>query len=370
MTQNNYSALFSRAKIGPADLKNRYVVAPMTRVSAEDDGTPNDAMVDYYRAYAEGGFGLVISEGSYTDEAHSQGYRNQGGHANAKHTAGWRKIVDAVHDAGAPMFQQLLHAGALAQGNYYTDETIAPVAIRPQGEQSKNYFGDGPYKEARGMSEADIKSVIEGFGAAADRAMQAGFDGVEIHGANGYIVDQFLTDYTNSRDDEYGGSLENRLRFPSEVLEAVIDGVAGRGAVGIRISQFKVNNFTNQWAGGADDAKVIFSTLAAIGPDYIHLSTRDALEPVWDSGRNFGAHAKKYSGLPIMACGQLQDPDKANALIEAGEADFCATAKGALADPALPNKALSGEAVIPFDPGMTLPVATIYNTADWKVANL
>lgn len=370
MTQNSYPALFSSAKIGPTDLKNRYVVAPMTRVSAEGDGTPNDAMIDYYRAYAEGGFGLVITEGSYIDEAHSQGYFHQGGQANAKHVAGWRKITDAVHAAGAPIIQQLLHAGALAQGNRYTGEAIAPVTLRPDGEQSKNYFGDGPYEEARGMSQSDIDAVVEAFGAAAARAMEAGFDGVEIHGANGYLVDQFLTDYTNTRDDGYGGSLENRLRFPCEVLKSVIDGIAGRGSVGIRISQFKINNFTNQWAGGAEDAKVIFSTLAAVGPDYLHMSTRDALQPVWDSGRNFGAHAKEYSGLPIMAVGQLEDAAKADALIASGEADFCAVAKGALADPALPNKSLAGDPAIPFDPGMTLPVATIYNTAEWKAANL
>lgn len=370
MTEADFPELFKTGSIGAIEVRNRFVTAPMTRISAEPDGTPNRLMKDYYRAYAEGGFGLLMTEGTYPDEAHSQGYRGQAGNANAGHREAWKPIVEAVHEAGGKFIQQLMHAGALIQHNAYGAEPIAPSAIRPKSEMAPRYHGDGPFAVPREMTSGDIQATIDGFAAAAERAIAAGFDGVEIHGANGYICDQFLTDYTNQRRDAYGGPLQNRLRFHCQVLAAVKDAVGGRGAVGIRISQTKINDHHHQWAGGIADAKIIFETLAAIAPDYIHISTHKGLEPVFGTERHLASFAKQFAQTTVIACGALHDPARANGILANGEADFVAIAKGALADPALPNKIKAGETPTPFDAGMISPLATIQNTLDWKAKNL
>ncbi len=369
MTNHPYPALFQPGQIGALQIKNRYVTAPMTRGSAGPRGVPNQLMADHYRQFARGGFGLVITEGTYIDEKSSQGYLDQPGIAGDDHIAGWRRVVDGVHQDGGLIFQQLLHVGALVQHNIYTDETIAPSAIQPLGQQLPHYRGKGPYAVPRAMSHGDIAEIVAAFGLAADRSVAAGFDGVEIHGANGYICDQFLTDYTNHRDDDYGGALANRLRFPCQVLAAVIDAVGARVPVGIRISQTKVNDFEHSWAGGVDDARVVFGSLAELEPDYIHISTHKGLEPVFGSGRHLADLAKEFSEATVIACGALADPERASGVIENGQADFVALAKGALADPGLPAKIAAGESPLAFDPAMISPVATLQNTLDWRAEN-
>jgi 2,4-dienoyl-CoA reductase-like NADH-dependent reductase (Old Yellow Enzyme family) len=187
-------------RIGAFDLSNRLAVAPMTRVSASPDGTPTGEMADYYRDFARGGFGVVITEGTYTDTTHSQGYMNQPGLAIDAHVDGWRRVVDGVHAEGVPVIAQLMHAGALSQGNSYGVGTIAPSPVALRGEMLEEYGGSGRWPTPREMNHDDIDCVIGGFVGAAMRARAAGFDGVEVHAANGYLLDQFLTDYTNARD--------------------------------------------------------------------------------------------------------------------------------------------------------------------------
>ncbi|MCZ6763362.1 MAG: NADH:flavin oxidoreductase, partial [Alphaproteobacteria bacterium] len=345
-----------------------FITSPMTRISAQPDGVPSDLMKDYYAAYANGGFGLIITEGTYTDLRSSQGYFNQPGIASDRQVEGWKPIVEIVKNSGARFIQQLLHAGALAQGNTHADRTIAPSAVQPKGEQLPHYGGAGLYPTPTEMTLPDIAETVEAFAEAARRSVAAGFDGVEIHGANGYICDQFMTDYTNQRTDEYGGALENRLRFSSEVVRAVVDAVGGKAIVGIRISQMKVNDFTHQWQGGATDADTIFKTINEAGADYIHVSTRN-VEPVFGTDIPLVGFAKKYART-VIANGGMNDPDQASNVIRDGHADFVSIAKGALADPSLPSKIATQTAPISFNPGMITPVATIQNTADWKAANL
>jgi 2,4-dienoyl-CoA reductase-like NADH-dependent reductase (Old Yellow Enzyme family) len=235
-------------RLGGHELPNRLAVAPMTRTSARPDGTPTTEMADYYAEFAAGGIGLVISEGTYPDTAASQGYPNQPGLAGAEHVAGWRVVTERVHAAGARMIAQLMHAGALSQGNRYTSRTVAPSAVAPRGEMMPAYGGSGPWPVPEELSLAEIDEVVAGFVAAAGRAADAGFDGVEVHAANGYLLDQFITDYTNLRTDEYGGPVGNRIRLTARVVAAI------RSAwpdllVGVRISQTKVNDFTYRWPG-------------------------------------------------------------------------------------------------------------------------
>ena len=238
--------LFSPEKLGNINVKNRFIVAPMTRVSANPEGTPNNEMQNYYVDYALGGFGLIITEGTYFDELHSQGYENQPGIANQSHVEGWRKIVDAVHKKNVPIIQQLLHAGALIQKNRYVSHAISPSPIQPVGEMAPRYIGSGRFPIPREIEKDEIKQVIGSYGDAAARSMEAGFDGIEIHGANGYLPDQFLTTYTNKREDEFGGTLENRLRFHCEVVKEVRKSIGTNATLGIRISQTKINDFEHE----------------------------------------------------------------------------------------------------------------------------
>ena len=358
--------IFSPFRLGVLELPNRTVVAPMTRISADVDGVPTAQMADHYAAFARGGFGLIVTEGTHTDLAQSQGYRDQPGIVTPAQIAGWKNVVDAVHAAGGRILLQLMHAGALVQDNRYTDETIAPSAVQPAGAMAARYYGDGPFRMPRAMTHDEIGTVIETFETSAANAMAAGFDGVEIHGANGYLPVQFLTPETNTRTDEYGGSLENRLRFHREIMAAVVRGIAGRGLAGIRLSQSRSNDFNYKWHGGADEARTIFTAMVAEGADFLHVTTHQGLEAEFAGGRTLAGLARDCAGVPVIGCGKLDKPADAEKLLESGEADLFAIARGAIGDPYWPRKLARGEMPVPFDPGMISPFATLDATAAWR----
>lgn len=201
--------------IGDLKLKNRLAVAPMTRVSATEHGSASEKMGQYYERFAKGGFGLVITEGVYTDQKFAQGYPFQPGITDAEQALAWRAVTRRIHDHQGVIFAQLMHAGALNQGNRFLGETAGPSAVRPKGEQMKFYYGEGQYAVPRVMTDEDIADAVEGFANAARLAVgSAGFNGVEIHGANGYLLDQFLTDYTNQRTDRWGKRRESNRPDP------------------------------------------------------------------------------------------------------------------------------------------------------------
>ncbi|GAB4588833.1 oxidoreductase [Nocardia sp. IFM 10818] len=357
--------------LGPLALRNRYAVAPMTRISATPDGTPTAQMADYYREYAAGGFGLIITEGIYPDAAHSQGYFNQPGLVTAEHTAGWRAVVEAVHEAGAPIIAQLMHAGAISQGNAYGFETIGPSPVPPRGRMMEDYGGvGGPWKAPREMTAADIEEVIAGYVAAAGNARAAGFDGIEIHAANGYLLDQFLTDYTNQRTDEYGGPVQNRIRLTARVLRALREEL-GDFPIGVRLSQTKVNDFTYRWPGGAADARIVFSALAA-DATYLHIASegRNFLETArFPDGTTITALAREVSGRPVIANGGMHALPQAADVLTGGHADVLSLGTGALANPDLPRKVATGTELAPFDREMLHPMANLDTTAAWRARN-
>jgi 2,4-dienoyl-CoA reductase-like NADH-dependent reductase (Old Yellow Enzyme family) len=354
------NALLSSFQLNKLTLNNRVVLAPMTRTSASENGIPTERMARYYANFAHGGFSLIISEGTYPDEWFSQGYKNQPGIANPTHVQGWKPVTEAVHRQNSLIICQLMHAGALSQGNYYKNETIAPSAVKPKGEQLAMYGGDGEFPVPREIPKEDIKHVINHFAEAAIRARDAGFDGVEVHGANGYLLDQFLTEYTNQRTDEYGGSTENRVRIIIEVLHAIRQAVGNDFVVGVRISQGKVNDYEYKWSKGESDAEIIFSKIAETKPDYIHVTEYDAMNPAFrDHGPTLAQLAKKYGKLPVMANGQLEDPQKANEIIQKGDADFISLGKGALANPDWVNRVKQGESLKSFEGDVLQPDATI-----------
>lgn len=357
MMQN--SILYTPATIGNVDLKNRISVAPMTRTSASADGLATEDMARYYARFARGGHSLVITEGAYPDLRYSQGYLNQPGIANEPQAEAWRTVVDAVHAEGGKIFIQLMHAGALSQGNHWSRESVAPSAVQPAGVQMGFYRGEGPYRLPKELALDDIVQVMESFAAAAGRAKAAGFDGVEIHGANGYLLDQFLTLHTNQRTDQYGGSTENRVRLLVEVSQAVRQQVGADYTVGIRISQAKVNDYEHKWAGGEQDAKVIFESLGAAGLDYIHTTEFDASAPAFGEGASLAALAKRYGKLPVIANGQLGEHDKAVALVERGDATVVTLGKTALANPDWPLRIAQAAPVAQFDYALLQPLANI-----------
>lgn len=348
-------SLFNIVTLGKTTLKNRIGLAPMTRISATADGLVTDDMLSYYSSFARGGFGLVITEGNFIDGQYSKTYVDQPGMISEQHVQAWKKVVDAVHQEGAKIIMQLQHSGFLSQANSQNKGTLGPSAIQPKGEQLEMYLGDGPFLTPKEATMEDLKDVIHSFAKTALRAKEAGFDGVEIHGANGYLLDGFLTDYANQRKDEYGGSTENRVRLSVEVAGAIREAVGQDFIVGIRISQAKVNDYAHKWAGKEQDAKVIFGKLGQAGLDYIHVTEYQAWEPAFDSnGPSLAALAKQYGGIPVIANGHLEDPEKAKDMIKNGEADVVTLGKGALANHDWANKVKNNELIDAFDAKMIL----------------
>ncbi|GLZ02639.1 NADH:flavin oxidoreductase [Actinomadura sp. NBRC 104412] len=354
----------SPTRLADLELPNQLVVAPMTRVSAQEDGVPTQDMVDYYAEYAAGGWGLIITEGIYTDTLYSQGYHNQPGLAVPDHTEGWRRVTQAVHSAGGRIFAQLMHAGALSQGNPYKAETVAPSAVRPRGEMMPEYGGSGPWPTPREMTAEDIESAVQGFADAALAARDAGFDGVEVHAANGYLLDQFLTDYTNHRDDEYGGPVTNRVRIVAEAVARIRKQVGDEFPLGVRLSQGKVNDSAYRWPDGARTAEAIFTAVAGVGASHLHVASegRDWIESArLDGGATVTGLARRVTGLPVIANGGMHDPGQAARVLDDGHADLLSLGRGALANPDYPRRLASGEPLAAFDHGMLEPFATLAN---------
>ena len=355
------SRLFTPIDLGGVTLRNRVAVAPMTRVSATADGRPTQRMAQYYQSFAAGDFGLVITEGIYTDKAYSQGYLYQPGLTDSAQRDAWRTVVAGVHARGARIVAQLMHAGALSQGNAYHKETRGPSAVRPKGQQMSLYRGAGPYPLPVAMSGRDIAEALNGFLNAALLAREAGFDGVEIHGANGYLLDQFLTEGVNLRDDGYGGGIEGRLRLIVETVQAVRAAVGSGCIVGLRISQGKVNDFAHKWSGGERQAAAIFGALASLPIDYLHTTEFQAWQPAFGHGPTLAALAKQHVAVPVIANGSLHDPTRAQGLLERGEADMISLGRGALTYADWPRRVAAGEAIEDFDPGLLTPIADLEN---------
>jgi 2,4-dienoyl-CoA reductase-like NADH-dependent reductase (Old Yellow Enzyme family) len=342
------------------DLRNRAVVAPMTRVSASPEGVPTDRMAAYYAAFAAGGFGLVIGEGTYTDDRFSRAYDRQPGLATSAQAVGWRRVTEAVGRHGAPMIAQLMHAGALSQA---LERTIAPSAVLPQGKKMPEYGGSGPFPPPAAMTDRDIAAALDGFAAAARNARAAGFAGVELHAANGYLLDQFVTRDTNRRTDRYGGATADRARLVAEAVRAVRAAIGPDAVVGVRLSQTKVNDHAYRWDGRAE-AAVLFAIVAEAGPDYLHLASegRDWFETTTIAdGTTLTGLARQVTGLPVIANGGLHEPERAESVVRGGHADLIAIGRGALANPDWPARLGDGRRLAPFDHGLLHPCASLDN---------
>lgn len=358
------SALFAQIEINGHVVKNRLAVAPMTRVTATADGRATETMTRYYERFARGGFGAVSTEGIYTDQAFAQGYHDQPGMTDEVQANAWKPVVSGIKAHGALAIAQIMHAGAISQGNRFRDGTVGPSAIQPKGEQMGFYGGKGRYAVPTAMTDEQIADAINGFAQSAGRAIGvAGFDAVEIHGANGYLLDQFLTDYTNSRTDNWGGSTENRVRLIVETVKAVRATVGAKVPVGVRISQGKVNDYHHKWAAAERDAEIIFGSLADAGADFIHVTEFEAWKPAFSAeGPSLMRLAKRHAPKAvILANGGLHNIDQAVAALDDG-ADIVTIARGALANPDLPRRLSDRRVLNDFDPAILGPIANIKET--------
>ena len=318
--------LFEPYQLGPLHLSNRIVMAPMTRSRAIEGNVPNPIAETYYRQRASAG--LIITEGSQVSPQ-GQGYIRTPGIHSPEQIAAWRKITAAVAREGGKIFLQLWHVGRISHPDFHGGALpVAPSAIAPDGEV---FTAQGPKKMVapRALDVSELPGIVEQFRKGAENAKAAGFDGVEIHGANGYLLDQFTRDGSNHRTDRYGGSLENRIRFPLEVTKAVID-VWGKERVGYRVSP---NGAYNSMSDSDPRATFSYLTerLSERGIGYLHTS-----DP--PSGANHLApHLRKlFKGTFIVNGGY--DEASGNAAIANGESDLVAYGVPFLANPDLPYR--------------------------------
>jgi 2,4-dienoyl-CoA reductase-like NADH-dependent reductase (Old Yellow Enzyme family) len=265
---------------------------------------------------------------------------------------------------------QLMHAGALSQYNKYTEHSAAPSAVKPLGKEMTFYYGSGDYSVPKSMSKEDIDNVIKGFVNAAKLAKRAGFDGVEIHGANGYLLDQFITVYTNERTDEYGGELVNRLRIYKEIITSVREAVGQDFIIGIRFSQAKVNDFEYKWPEKETDAKYTFQSANRFGVDYIHTTESMAKEPAFEGSLSLAEFAKKYGDVPVIANGSVSNEDDAKQLIDSNQADVISLGKVALANQNWPNVVRDKQRLQEFNFDMFNPIADLKTANEFLVKNV
>lgn len=354
-----YHPIFQKANVWQRELINRTVVAPMSRVSATADGLATDEMMDYYSAFAIGGFGVIITEGLYTDLHSSKSYNNQPALTNARQCASWEKVTRAVHRLPSLIFAQLMHGGALSQ---WSENTLAPSAVQPVGVKMTSYGGEGGFPLPKEMTLTDVQKMQHGFIAGAINAYKAGFDGVEIHGANGYLLDQFLTPELNHRSDQYGGTMQNRFRVIAEILAGIKASVPPDFVVGLRVSEGKVNDLTYRWAAGIETAKELAKEIKESEPDFVHVAVQTGeweRDSFYGEGVSLASVFREMTNIPVIANGGFHNLNKAETALNDNHADLLAIGKVALADPHWVVKTLNALPIIPFHRDMLWPEATI-----------
>lgn len=264
------SKLFEKGMLGDIEVKNRVFMAPLTRCRAHPDGTPHEMAIEYYAQRASAG--LIIAEATQINPV-GKGYVNTPGIYNMKHAEAWKKVTEAVHEKGGKIVLQLWHVGRISHNSHLPDgqAPLAPSAIRADASTS-TATGSEAVSEPRAMSLEEINSTIDDYVRAAKLAISAGFDGVEVHGANGYLLNQFIATNSNVRDDQYGGSSENKARLLLEVVDAVSTAV-GNGKVGVRLSPTGTFNDIND-EQASETYSHIFSELDKRDLAYLHVVER------------------------------------------------------------------------------------------------
>jgi N-ethylmaleimide reductase len=344
-----FPTLFSGIKLGPLALRNRIAMAPLTRQMAHPDGTPTDEMVAYYARRARGGLGLIITEGTYEQDAfQSRAYLSQPGITNASHQAGWARVCDAVHAHDCKIIVQLMHGGRVCDPRTLNGQPPVSASATHSGgwtlytdndyeKQIRNIEGDWPkvtFPPARALSVEEIHAVADGFAAGAKRAIDAGADGVEVHGANGYLLWQFITPKTNLRTDEFGGSPENNVRFARLVGDKIRAAIGPDKLITLRLSQDGVDDFVGAWPGGVTYAEAVGQALKGSAYDALHWSSFDYLDNRDPNDPTpMATVLRRASGLPVITNGGIADGPKAEAALTSGAADVVAIGRPIFAHP-------------------------------------
>jgi len=331
------TTLLSPIRIGDLDLPNRIFMAPLTRARSGATRVPNPLMVEYYRQRA--GAGLILTEATVVSPQ-GVGYAETPGIWSAEQVEGWKQVTRAVHGAGGHIFLQLWHVGRVSHPVFLDGALpVAPSAIAPAGHVSL-VRPVTEYVVPRALEHAEIAEVISQFRQGAENALAAGFDGVEIHGANGYLLDQFLQDRSNHRDDEYGGSIGNRARLMLEVTDAVT-GVWGASRVGMHLAP----RGDSHDMGDSDRLATFGHVARELGRRKIaFIAARERA-----GADRIGPQLKAWFGGPYVA-NEALDFDSANSLLSAGEADAVAFGRLFIANPDLPRRFATGAALNAPDP--------------------
>jgi N-ethylmaleimide reductase len=347
MTTNN-STLFSKTSIGPIELEHRVVMAPLTRLRSEMPGDiPGALMLEYYAQRASQG-GLIISEAA-TISSTARGYYGAPGIYSKDQVAGWRRITDAIHAKGGRIFLQLWHVGRTSHVDISGGAIPVGPSVVPYEGVAFTPGGWVPVTPNRALEVSEIPALLDDYTRAAQNAADAGFDGVELHSGNGYLLDQFLQDGSNQRTDEYGGSPENRARLLLQVVEAVAK-VWDRSRIGVRISP------ATKFNGMSDSNPEATSTYVAqqlerAGIAFIHIiepringsqAVKDGLPPV------AAALIRKHFTRTIIAAGGFE-ADTAEEIIQSGDADLVAFGRHFIANPDLPLRYKLGVPLNPYD---------------------
>lgn len=341
------TTLYDPITLGDLELKNRIFMAPLTRGRSGLDGIPGPLVAEYYAQRADAG--LLIAEATAIS-AQGHGWRNSPGIYSEAQISGWRQVTDAVHARGGHIFLQIWHMGRTVLPEYVNGEApVAPSRVKAEGGMLDKDGKRRSFVMPRALSIPEIKTIVADFARAAENAIKAGFDGVEIHGANNFLIDSFLRDGTNLRNDEYGGTIENRARFLIEVLDAITSAI-GAGKVGLRLSP------TNSYFGISDSAPhVTFPRVATMLNDfdlaYLHIleeipSTIEA--PVNEVAPVSGLIRAAYKGSLIRNGGY--DARSGNDALDMGEAEAIAFGVPFIANPDLVNRYRYGVPLTDSDP--------------------
>lgn len=355
--------LFLPFAFGARTLRNRVVMAPMTR-QRSPGGVPGADVAAYYRKRAEGGVGLVISEGTYIDHPSASCYANVPDFFGVTALAGWREVLGAVHGAGAAMIPQLWHVGAYRKRGMGPDPSvpgIGPMAMVEHGTEA-----------VRGARAVDMQEIAASYARGAATARDLGFDGVAMHAAHGYLIDQFFWSKTNRRDDAYGGALAARCRFAAEIVAAMRSAVGPDFPIVFRFSQWKQDDYDARIAETPAELAIILEILVEAGVDVFDVSTRRFWTPAFHgSADSLAAWTKRLSGRPVIAVGcvgldqphqskvyrtkdnvaaNVTDVNHVVAAMERGDFDLVSTGRALLADADWPNKVHANDfaAIRPF----------------------
>ncbi len=305
------SRLFSPTEVRGVAFRNRVAMPPMVTAKADGEGRVTDVILEHYGARARAGTGLIIVEATAVESGVV--WKGGLGAFSEKQEAGLARLAERIHGEGAVAAIQLVHWGPQASVEVTGGKRVGPSAVRPPD--------DGPVPRA--LTVEEIEAIEGHFVAVAERAIEAGFDGVEIHGAHNFLLDSFLSSKYNVRDDAYGGSIEGRMRMLAETCRRAKERIGDRGLVWCRISVFNKleEGFSRQ------ELEVLVPGLAETGIDMVHVSTDGAFKEHFDSGKTIGQLVKGLCELPVIVAGGLGDPAEAEQAVAEGHCDFAAVGK-------------------------------------------